>query len=128
VVENASVLASALEEGGFRIVSGGTDNHLILVDLTNFGVTGKEAETVLDAVNITCNKNAIPFDPQKPGITSGIRLGSAAMTTRGFGEKEFRKVAEWILRALRNKDDEAALEEIRSEVLALSSQYGIIRQ
>ncbi len=128
VVENASVLASALEEGGLRIVSGGTDNHLLLVDLTNFGVTGKEAETVLDAVNITCNKNAIPFDPQKPGITSGIRLGSAAMTTRGFGEKEFRKVAEWILRALRNKDDEAALEEIRSEVLALTSQYGIIRQ
>ena len=128
VVHNAAVLVSALEEGGLRIVSGGTDNHLLLVDLTNFGVTGKEAETVLDAVNITCNKNAIPFDPQKPGITSGIRLGSAAMTTRGFGEEEFRKVAEWILRALRNKDDESALEEIRSEVLALTSQYGIIRQ
>ena len=100
----------------------------MLVDLTNFGITGKEAETVLDAVHITCNKNAIPFDPQKPGITSGIRLGSAAMTTRGFREAEFRKVAGWILRALRNKDDETVLDEIRREVCELTAQYGIIRK
>ncbi|MBQ1810262.1 MAG: threonylcarbamoyl-AMP synthase [Erysipelotrichaceae bacterium] len=128
VICNAKVLSAALEEGGLRIVSGGTDNHLMLVDLTNFGITGKEAETVLDAVHITCNKNAIPFDPQKPGITSGIRLGSAAMTTRGFREAEFRKVAGWILRALRNKDDETVLDEIRREVCELTAQYGIIRK
>ncbi len=128
IILNAKAMENAFREEGVRMVSGGTDNHLLLVDLTNFGITGKEAETVLDTVHITCNKNAIPFDPQKPGITSGIRLGSAAMTTRGFREAEFRKVAGWILRALRNKDNEAVLNEIRREVCELTAQYGIIRK
>ena len=92
VVKNAKALAKTLEAGGLRLVSGGTDNHLVLVDLTNINVTGKEAELLLDEVGITCNKNAIPYDPLKPMVTSGIRLGTAAMTTRGFNEKEFIKV------------------------------------
>ncbi|MBR2802144.1 MAG: serine hydroxymethyltransferase [Erysipelotrichaceae bacterium] len=120
---NASVLAKTLQEGGLRIVSGGTDNHLLLVDLTAFGISGKQAETVLDEVHITCNKNAIPFDPLKPAVTSGIRLGTPAMTTRGFREKEFRKVGELILRVLADPENEETKKNVTEEVLELTSRY-----
>lgn len=101
VVSNARALASVLAKGGLKIVSGGTDSHVVLVDLRPLGLTGKVAEVVLERVGLTCNKNGIPFDPEKPAITSGIRLGSSAGTTRGFGEAEFREVGSLILATLR---------------------------
>ena len=104
VKKNAQVLANELSRRGMRIVSGGTDNHLLLVDVRPWGLTGKEAEHILDEAGITCNKNGIPFDPEKPFVTSGIRLGSAACTTRGFDEAAFAKVAEAIALCL-SKDD-----------------------
>ena len=107
IVKNCAVLADTLKAAGFRLVTGGTDNHLILVDVKgSIGITGREAEVALDEVNITANKNAIPFDAEKPNTTSGIRLGTAAMTTKGFKEEEFRKVGTWIAEVLKNKDDE----------------------
>ena len=120
---NCQVLAETLKEEGFRLVSGGTDNHLILVDTMSMGITGREAELALDDVNITANKNAIPFDTQKPNITSGIRLGTAAMTTRGFKEAEFRQVGKWIAETLKNKDNAEVKERIRKEVIALTEHY-----
>lgn len=123
VIKNTKVLGEELEKGGLRLVSGGSDNHLLLVDLTNMHITGKEAEKVLDEVLITCNKNAIPYDPLKPMVTSGIRLGTAAMTTRGFKEKEFKMVANFILEALRNKDDDKVKESIKKEVIKLTNTF-----
>ena len=125
VVDNCKVLSDTLQEEGFRIVSGGTDNHLILVDVMSMGVTGKEAEKLLDEVCITCNKNSIPFDTQKPFVTSGIRLGSAAMTTRGFKEEEFKQLGLWISRTIKNKDNPLELEKIREEVLECTKKYPI---
>ena len=93
VLKNAAALAQALTEKGLRLVSGGTDNHLMLVDIRGRGLTGKEAEHRLDEIGITCNKNAIPFDPQPPGVSSGIRIGTPAMTTRGMKEEEMRSIA-----------------------------------
>lgn len=121
VKNNAQVLANELTKRGYRIVSGGTDNHLLLVDLTPKGITGKDAETLLHRVNITCNKNAIPYDPLPPLKSSGIRLGTPAMTTRGFKEKEFIRVAELIDQAILNKDNESELERIKNEVIELTS-------
>ncbi len=123
VVKNAKVLARELENGGVRIVSGRTDNHLVLVDVSPLGLTGKEVESVLDRVHITVNKNAIPYDPLKANITSGIRVGTAAMTTRGFREEEFSKVAKLILATLKNIHDEAKLSEIADEVLTLTHAF-----
>lgn len=124
VVLNCQALAKELIRLGFKLVSGGTDNHLILVDVFgSVGVTGKKAETILHSVNITCNKNAIPNDTQKPTVTSGIRLGTAAVTTRGFKEKEMGMVANWIYRALTNKDKEEVLKEIKEEVIQLMENY-----
>ncbi len=123
LLDNCQALAETLNAEGFRLVSGGTDNHLILLDTMSMGITGKDAEETLDAVNITVNKNAIPFDEQKANITSGIRLGTAAMTTRGFREKEFIQVGKWIAEALKNKDDENLKEKIRKEVIRLTDQY-----
>lgn len=100
VIDNARALAEVLQQGGLGIISGGTDSHMVLVDLRPKGVTGKVAEAALERAGLTCNKNAIPFDPEKPFVTSGIRLGSSAETTRGFGQAEFRKVGELILRVL----------------------------
>lgn len=126
VVDNAKVLAEELSNYGLRIISGGTDNHMLLVDtMGSFNISGKEAEKLLHSVNITCNKNAIPFDTQKPFVTSGIRLGSAAMTTRGFSTKEFMLVAKFIYEALTFKDDENKLAEIRAEVLKLTALFPI---
>lgn len=128
VIKNAHALAEALKDLGYRIISDGTDNHLLLVDIySSLGITGKKAETILHAVHITCNKNTIPNETLKPTITSGIRLGTAAMTTRGFKEKEMIKVAEWIDKTLRNMQDEEVLHSVRSEVIDLMKQfpYGI---
>lgn len=100
-VVNARALAAVLAEGGLAIVSGGTDSHLVLVDLRPLGLTGKAAEAALGRVGLTCNKNGIPFDPEKPAITSGIRLGSSASTSRGFGEREFREIGALILQTLK---------------------------
>lgn len=104
IVDNASALSQGLLNRGFNIVSGGTDNHLMLVDLRSKGVTGKATEKLLDTVNITCNKNAIPNDPEKPFTTSGIRLGSAAVTTRGFNTADMEMVAEAIALAVTDED------------------------
>ena len=125
VVSNCKVLAQTLQEEGFRIVSGGTDNHVMLVDVMSKGITGKEAEKLLDEVCITCNKNSIPFDTQKPFVTSGIRLGSAAMTTRGFKEAEFRQLGRWIARTINHKDNPEELEKIKQEVLECTKKYPI---
>ena len=123
-IANCSVMSNTLKEEGFRIVSGGTDNHLILVDVkSSLDMSGKLAEKLLDEAGITCNKNTIPFETEKPFVTSGIRLGTAAMTTRGFKENEFRQVALWISRVLKNAEDEAVREEVRKEVRALTVQF-----
>ncbi len=124
VVANCKALADELTKLGFKLVSGGTDNHLILVDIYgSVGVTGKKAENVLHSVNITCNKNAIPNDTQKPAVTSGVRLGTAAITTRGFKEDDMIKVAHFINDALRNKDDEEVLARIKNEVCELMAKH-----
>lgn len=126
IISNCQALCETLKEEGFRIVSGGSDNHLLLVDvMSSFNVTGKEAEKLLDSVCITCNKNTIPFDTQKPFVTSGIRLGSAAMTTRGFKEVEFRQLGHWIGRAIKHKDDLEELSKIKQEVLECTEKYPI---
>ena len=122
VVKNCSALADELKKEGFKLVSGGTDNHLLLLDLTGMAVdTGKEAEHLLDEVGITCNKNAIPFDTQKPFVTSGLRLGSAAVTTRGFKEEDMREVARII--AITLKDYEGRQNEARERVNSLCKKY-----
>lgn len=121
VVKNAKVLSERLMENGFNIVSGGTDNHLMLVDLRPMHITGKELEARLDEVGVTCNKNAIPFDPEKPGIASGIRLGTPAVTTRGMVEEDMVEIADII--TLIAKDYEGNKEEARKRVKALVSQY-----
>jgi glycine hydroxymethyltransferase len=127
VVANAKALAEALIEKGFRLVSGGTDNHLMLVDLRPKGVTGKKAEHLLDRVGITVNKNAIPNDPEKPFVTSGIRIGTPAATTRGMKEAEMRQIADLIDRAIAAKDDEAALDAIKAEVQALTARFPLFQ-
>ncbi|HCU9866351.1 TPA: serine hydroxymethyltransferase [Staphylococcus aureus] len=124
VVKNAKVLAEALINEGFRIVSGGTDNHLVAVDVKgSIGLTGKEAEETLDSVGITCNKNTIPFDQEKPFVTSGIRLGTPATTTRGFDEKAFEEVAKIISLALKNSKDEEKLQQAKERVAKLTAEY-----
>ncbi|HDG8552925.1 TPA: serine hydroxymethyltransferase [Staphylococcus aureus] len=124
VVKNAKVLAEALINEGFRIVSGGTDNHLVAVDVKgSIELTGKEAEETLDSVGITCNKNTIPFDQEKPFVTSGIRLGTPAATTRGFDEKAFEEVAKIISLALKNSKDEEKLQQAKERVAKLTAEY-----
>ncbi len=124
VVNNARVLAEALKEEDFRIVSGGTDNHMVLVDVKHsFGITGKQLESALDEVNITVNKNSIPFDEEKPAYTSGIRVGTPAMTTRGFREDEFRKVAHWIAQVAGNIENDMVKDRVRKEVRELMEKY-----
>jgi len=122
---NAKALAEALISEGFRIVSGGTDSHLMLVDLRPFGVTGKVAQNVLDLVNITTNKNAIPFDPEKPFVASGLRLGTPAVTTRGMKEKEMPKIASLIARALKHSESENELATVKKDVVELTSHFPI---
>ncbi|QOR84208.1 serine hydroxymethyltransferase [Geobacillus stearothermophilus] len=123
VVDNAKRLASALQNEGFTLVSGGTDNHLLLVDLRPQQLTGKTAEKVLDEVGITVNKNTIPYDPESPFVTSGVRIGTAAVTTRGFGLEEMDEIAAIIGLVLKNTDNEQALEEARRRVAALTEKF-----
>ncbi len=123
IVKNAHAFAEALVAEGFRLVSGGTDNHLVLVDVRKQNLTGKEAELLLDAVGITCNKNTIPFDPASPFVTSGIRLGTPAVTTRGFNEADMREVAAIIGLVLNNPSDTAKHEEAAARVVALCAKY-----
>ena len=127
VVKNAKVLASTLTERGLRIVSGGTDSHVMLVDLRPKNMTGKEAEAVLGKAHMTCNKNGIPNDPQKPMVTSGIRLGTPAMTTRGFKEDQVRATAHLIADVLDNPHDEANLATVREKVAALTRDFPVYR-
>ena len=123
IVANAKVLARALQEAGFRIVSGGTDNHLMLVDTFEKGILGSEAELALGKAGITVNKNAIPYDTNPPLKPSGIRVGTPALTTRGMKEAEMRQIAAWMAKALDLRNDDAALEKIRGEVAELANQF-----
>ena len=124
VLKNVKVLAETLASEGFHVVSGGTDNHLILVDVkSTCGLTGKEAQNLLDKIHITVNKNTIPGDTESPARTSGIRLGSPAMTTRGLKEEDFAKIGQIIAQALKNNQDEAILKNLDAEVLELTSKY-----
>lgn len=123
IVNNAKRLAEALVAEGFTLVSGGTDNHLLLIDLRSIGLTGKVAEKVLDEIGITVNKNTIPYDPESPFVTSGIRIGTAAVTSRGFGLEEMDEIARIISLALKHKDDEQKLEEARQRVAALTEKF-----
>lgn len=129
VIANAQAMASALKEGGLDIVSGGTDTHVVLVDLRPKGVSGKDTEEALERAFITCNKNGVPFDPAPPMVTSGIRVGSPAATSRGFGEEEFTQVGKWIVEivdAVASGEDSSAIEErVKSEVIALTERFPI---
>ncbi len=125
IVDNAQALAGELLRLGMRLVSGGTDNHLLLVDLRPVGVSGRRAEAVLEDAGIAANKNMIPFDPASPRVTSGLRLGTPAATTRGMGTAEMREIARLIVRVLRNVDDELVLREVREETLALCKAFPV---
>jgi glycine hydroxymethyltransferase len=125
VVANAKVLAEGLASGGVKLVSGGTDNHLMLVDVTPLSIGGKIAEQTLDHCGITCNKNMIPYDERKPMDPSGIRLGTPALTTRGMGGDEMKRIAQWILRALKHTGDESVVESTRREVAELAEQFPV---
>ena len=128
VVKNARALSEELVKGGLRIVSGGTDNHLMLVDLRPKGVTGKLAEEKLEEAGITCNKNAIPNDPEKPFITSGIRLGTPAITARGMKEEEAVKIGQMILKVLENINDSEKIKEVKNEVLKLTERFPLYKE
>ena len=125
IAANAKALSEALIANGFDLVSGGTDNHLMLLDLRNLPITGKEAEHMLDEVGITANKNAIPFDPEKPFVTSGVRIGTPAVTSRGLKEEDMKEIAELI--ALTLKDFENSKEEVKARVQALCDKYPLYK-
>ena len=125
VIANAAALAESLAEGGVRIVSGGTDNHLMLVDLRPVGLTGAAAEAALDRVGITTNRNAIPYDPEKPRVTSGLRLGTPAISSRGMGQDEARRIGDLIIRTLRGIDDPAVESTVRGDVAALADRFPV---
>ena len=128
VVRNAQVLAESLIEKGFNLVSGGTDNHLVLVNLVNKNLTGKKAENLLDEANITTNKNTVPNDPQSPFVTSGLRLGTPAMTSRGFKEDDVRKTVEAMALVLDNPDDSASMEQAKTIVKELCDKYPLYQK
>jgi glycine hydroxymethyltransferase len=123
VLENASALAEALKDAGYTLVSGGTDNHLMLVDLTNKNITGKDAELALDKAGITVNKNTVPFETRSPFVTSGIRLGTPALTTRGMKARDMRKVADWIVESLESYDNDSRLGEISRKVQKFTTEF-----
>lgn len=123
VVKNCKALAKTLEDDGLRIVSGGTDNHLLLLDLTNYNISGAKAAKVLDEINITCNKNTIPNDPLSPNVTSGVRLGTAAMTTKGYKEEEFVKIGHIITRLLKDPDNDVLKEELKKQVKEITDVF-----
>jgi len=127
VMKNAKTLCQAMLDMDYGVVSGGTDNHLMLIDLQNKGITGKQAENALDEAGITCNKNAVPYDPQPPMVTSGIRIGTPAMTTRGMKEDEMRQIAALIDKVVRNHDKEDVLKQIRDEVKELTARFPLYK-
>jgi glycine hydroxymethyltransferase len=125
IIVNAQTLASELQKFGFRIISGGTDNHLMLIDMTSRGLSGKEAEIALDKAGLSTNKNMIPFDTRKPLDPSGIRLGTPAITTRGMKEKEIIQIASWINDAVTNFDNDVKLNSIKNEVKNLAQKFPV---
>jgi len=125
ILDNAQALAVELQKLGLRLVSGGTDNHLVLIDLTATGVTGSQAAKALDTAGIVCNKNQIPYDSRPPAVTSGIRLGTPAVTTRGFGQEEMRRIAALIVKVIKNIDNKKVIEEVRQEVAQLSRRFPV---
>lgn len=125
VVKNAQTMATQIQERGYKVISNGTDNHLILMDLQNKGLTGKDAEAALQSANITTNKNSVPNDPQSPFVTSGIRIGTPAMTTRGFKEDESLKVANWICDILDDLSNQATIERVKAEVTELCARFPV---
>jgi len=127
VVDNARAMAEVFLGRGVNIVSGGTDNHLFLVDLIDKGLTGKAADAALGRANITVNKNAVPNDPQSPFVTSGVRIGTPAVTTRGFGLGEVRELTGWICDILEHMDDESVNQRVRSQVLELCGRFPVYR-
>ncbi|MGL4211120.1 MAG: serine hydroxymethyltransferase, partial [Cetobacterium somerae] len=127
VIKNAKVLADTLTQNGVRVVSGGTDNHLILVDLTNLDITGKDAEKILEKVNITVNKNGIPYDTKSPFVTSGIRLGTPALTTRGMKENEMILIGNLIVTALQNSDNDEILKNIIEDIKILCKKFPLYK-
>ncbi len=127
IVKNAQVLAKAFTDMGYHIVSGGTDNHLMLIDLRNKNITGKEAEKALGMVDITVNKNMVPFDDKTPFVTSGIRIGTPAVTTRGLKEKDMLKIAEWIDAAITKRTNETELNKIRKKVNNFMKKFPLFK-
>jgi glycine hydroxymethyltransferase len=125
VVDNARAMAAVMQERGYKIVSGGTDNHLFLVDLIEKGVTGKDVDAALGAANITVNKNAVPNDPQSPFVTSGIRVGTPAVTTRGFGQAEVTDLAHWMCDVMDNIQDEKIISDVKQKVLAVCKKFPV---
>ncbi len=123
IIDNAATMANTLVKNGFRLVSGGTDNHLMLVDLRNKSVTGKDAEAALEKAGITVNKNMIPFDPEKPFVASGIRIGTPAITTRGMGRSEMEQIGEMITKVIENRDDQQVIAQVRREVEELCTKF-----
>jgi glycine hydroxymethyltransferase len=125
VIANARVLAQGLLDRGYKIVSGGTDTHLMLVNLTNKGITGKEADAALDTAGIIVNKNAVPYDEKPPAVASGIRLGTPIVSTRGMKEAEMQEIVDLVDRVLQHRHDTAVLEQIRGQAKALCSRFPI---
>lgn len=124
IIKNANAMAEEFKKNGVKVISGGTDNHLMLIDVkTSFNLSGKEAEHILDSICITVNKNTIPFDTETPNVTSGLRIGTPAMTTRGLKEEDFREIADIIIKVLRNPGDEKLLKECKNEALAITKKY-----
>jgi glycine hydroxymethyltransferase len=123
VLENARVLAAELNKHGLRLVSGGTDNHLILIDLTATGITGRDAQEALEAAGILVNRNTIPSDPRPPQISSGIRVGTPAITTRGFGPKEIKQIASFIMKVLSHPEDKKIQKEISEKVVSMCRHF-----
>ena len=125
VMDNAKVMCSTIQSRGINVVTGKTENHIILVDLRNKEVTGKELEKALGDVNITVNKNEVPDDPRSPFVTSGVRLGTPAVTTRGFKEQEVEKISNWICDVIENHQDISKMDEIKNSVIELTSKYPV---
>ena len=125
IVDNAAALSGALQQEGLRIVSGGTDNHMMLIDLRSVGLTGAEGEDALERAGIATNKNMIPYDPNPPRVTSGVRVGTPAVTTRGMGRAEMVQIASWIGQVLRAPGDEAAVAAVRRQVRALCQRFPV---
>ena len=125
VLLNAKAMVSVMQERGYDIVSGGTDNHLFLLDLISKDITGKDADAALGRANITVNKNSVPNDPRSPFVTSGLRIGSPAITRRGFKEEQAKQVATWICDVIDNIEDEAVIERVKGEVLTLCGKFPV---